>query len=81
MVAVSYRVVDARGDLVQSTRRLYYNVASGMRPKGGEAIEPEGDCAWKSFEELPRERARLWGCMDAALEKVAERMAGHLAGP
>jgi hypothetical protein len=80
MVAVSYRVVDAHGDLAQSTRRLYYNVAAGLRPKGGEAIEPQGECAWKSFEELPRERARLWGCMDAALEQVAERMGEHLSG-
>ncbi|MBS0374269.1 MAG: hypothetical protein JSR73_06785 [Proteobacteria bacterium] len=80
MVAVSYRVLSATGQLEQSTRRVLYHVPSSVAT-GGEALAAEGDCAWKSFDELPRERARLWGCMDAALEKVADRIGTHVEGP
>jgi hypothetical protein len=80
MVAVSFRVLNANGQLEQSTRRILLHVPSSVAT-GGEAIAAEGDCAWKSFDELPRERARLWGCMDAALEKVADRIGTHVEGP
>jgi hypothetical protein len=80
MMAVSYRVLGPKGDLQRSTRRLYYNVASSERSAGGETIEPADECAWKAFDDLPRDRARLWGCMDAALEKVSERIGDRLAG-
>jgi len=80
MVAMSFRVLGPGGALEQSTRRVLFNVPSGVA-KGGEAIAAEGDCAWKSFDELPRDRTRLWGCMDAAIEKVAERIGTHVEGP
>jgi hypothetical protein len=80
MVAVSFRVVGANGNLEQSTRRIHFNVPSDLG-KGGETIAAEGDCEWKSFDDLRKDRARLWGCMDAALEKVAERIGTHVEGP
>ena len=80
MLAASFRVLGPTGSLEQSTRRLLYNVPPDVG-KTGEKIEPEGECAWKSFDELPRERARLWGCMDAAIEKVANRIGTIVAGP
>lgn len=80
MIAASFRVLGPTGGLEQSSRRILYNVPSGLA-KGGEAIEAAGDCAWKSFDELRRERARLWGCMDAALDQVADRIGSHVEGP
>ena len=80
MVALSFRVLGPGGALEQSTRRILFNVPSALA-KGGEAIAAEGDCAWKSFDELPRDRARLWGCMDAAIEKVTDRVGTHVEGP
>ena len=80
MLAVSFRVLGPSGALEQSTRRVLFNVPSGVA-KGGEAIAAEGDCAWQSFDELHRDRARLWGCMDAAIEKVADRIGSHVEGP
>ena len=80
MVAVSYRVLGSKGELQRSSRRIHYNVPKEMG-KGGEAIAAEGECEWKSFDALPKDRARLWGCMDAALEKVAERIGAHVEGP
>jgi hypothetical protein len=80
MVAVSFRVLGPSGALEQGTRRILFNVPSGVA-KGGEAIAAEGDCAWKSFDELRRDRARLWGCMDAAIEQVADRTGAHVEGP
>jgi hypothetical protein len=79
MVSVSYRLVDARGGLARSSRRIYYNVASGNRAGGGEVIDADTECVWKTFEELPRGRPRLWGCMDVALERIAERIAERVA--
>jgi hypothetical protein len=80
MVAVSFRVLGPTGGLEQSTRRILFNVPSGVA-KGGEAVAAEGDCAWKSFDELRLERARFWGCMDAALDQVADRIGTHVEGP
>lgn len=80
MLAMSFRVLSPTGSLEQSTRRILYNVPSGVA-KGGEAMTADGDCAWKSFDELRRERARFWGCMDAAIEKVADRIGAHVEGP
>jgi hypothetical protein len=80
MVAVSFRVLGPKGELEQSSRRILFNVPSGVA-KGGEAIAAEGECAWKSFDEIYKDRARLWGCMDAALEKVADRIGTHVEGP
>lgn len=80
MVAVSFRLLGPGGGLEQSTRRILYNVPTDVA-KGGEAIAAEGDCAWKSFDELTRERARFWGCMDAAIDKVADRIGTHIVGP
>jgi len=80
MLAISFRVLGPTGALEQSTRRILFNVPSGVA-KGGEAIAAEGECAWKSFDELPRDRARLWGCMDAAIEKVTERIGTRIEGP
>ena len=79
MVAVSYRVLGSKGDLQRSSRRIHYNVPKEMG-KGGEAIAAEGECEWKSFDALPKDRARLWGCMDAALTAVAERIALRVDG-
>jgi hypothetical protein len=80
MVAVSFRLLGPSGDLEQSTRRILYNVPADVA-KGGETIAAEGECAWKSFDELQRERQRFWGCMDAAIDKVAERIGTRVAGP
>jgi hypothetical protein len=80
MLAVSFRVLGPAGGLEQSTRRILFNVPAGVA-KGGEAIAAEGDCAWKSFDDLRRERARLWGCMDAAIGNVADRIGTHVVGP
>jgi hypothetical protein len=80
MLAVSFRIVRPTGALEHSTRRILFNVPSGVA-KGGEAIAAEGDCAWKSFDELRKDRARFWGCMDAAIEKVADRIGTHVEGP
>jgi hypothetical protein len=80
MLAASFRVLGPDGALEQSTRRILFNVPAGIA-KGGEAIPAEGECAWKSVEELPRERARLWGCLDAAIQVVAERIGSRVAGP
>jgi hypothetical protein len=80
MAAVSYRLLGPRGDLQRSTRRVYYHVGSSERGGGSDTIEPTDDCAWKSFDELPKDRARLWGCMDVALEKVSERIGDRIAG-
>ena len=80
MVAVSFRLLDPGGGLERSTRRILFNVPAAVA-KGGETIAAEGDCAWKSFDELQRDRARLWGCMDAAIDKVADRIGSHVAGP
>jgi hypothetical protein len=79
MMAVTFRVLDPVGRLEQSSRRVLFNVPSALAT-GGEAIAAEGDCAWKSFDELRRDRARFWGCMDAAIEKVADRIGAHVAG-
>jgi hypothetical protein len=79
MLAVSFRLLDPGGGLEQSTRRILFNVPAAVA-KGGETIAAEGDCAWKSFDELQRDRARLWGCMDAAIDKVANRIGTHVAG-
>ena len=73
-------MLGADGRLEQSTRRVLYHVPSSVA-SGGEAIVADGDCAWKSFDELPRDRVRLWGCLDAAIEKVADRIATHVEGP
>jgi hypothetical protein len=80
MLSVSYRLLGPRGSLERGTRRLYYNVAPGDRPKGGETVEPGTECTWKSFDEMSKERQRLWGCMDAALEKVAARIGDRIVG-
>jgi hypothetical protein len=80
MVAVSFRVLGPTGALEQSTRRILFNVPSGV-VKGGEVVAAEGDCAWKLFDELRLERARFWGCMDAALDRVADRIGTHVEGP
>ncbi len=80
MLAVSFRVLAPDGGLEQSTRRILFNVPSGVAT-GGEAIAAEGDCAWESFDALYGDRARLWGCMDAAIEKVADRIGTHVEGP
>jgi hypothetical protein len=80
MLSVSYRVLGPRGSLERGTRRVYYNVAPGDRPKGGEAVEPDTECVWKSFDEMSKERQRLWGCMDVALERVAGRIGDRVAG-
>jgi hypothetical protein len=80
MLAASFRVLGPGGGLEQSTRRVLFNVPSGIA-KGGEAIAAAGDCAWKSFDEIRRQRARFWGCMDAAIEQVAERIGTHVEGP
>jgi hypothetical protein len=79
MVSVSFRLLDARGGLAYSSRRIYYNVASDNRGKAGEALAVDAECAWKDFDELPKSRARLWGCMDVALEKAANRIGDHVA--
>ncbi len=80
MVAASFRVLGPKGDLEQSTRRILFNVPSGVAT-GGEAMAAQGDCAWKSFDEIRQQRARFWGCMDAAIEQVAERIGTHVEGP
>jgi hypothetical protein len=80
MVALNYRVLGPGGRLEQSTRRILYNVPSAVA-KGGETIAAEGDCAWKSFDELRKERARFWGCMDAAIERLADRIGTRVEGP
>ena len=79
MVSVSYRLVDAHGNLAYSSRWIYYNVAPGNRPKGGESVDADAECTWQSFEQLPKERVRLWGCMDVVLEKIADRVAARVA--
>jgi len=80
MVAVSFRVLGPTGALEQSTRRILYNVPSGVA-KGGEAIPAAEDCAWKAFDEIRQQRSQFWGCMDAAIEQVAERIGTHVEGP
>jgi len=80
MVAASFRVLGPNGALEQSTRRILFNVPSDLAA-GGEAIAAGSGCEWKSFDELRRERARLWGCMDGALEQVADRIGQHVEGP
>lgn len=80
MLAVGFRVLGPTGALEQSTRRLLFNVPSGIA-KGGEAIAAGDDCAWKSFDEIRAERARFWGCMDAAIERVADRIGAHVVAP
>ena len=80
MVAASFRLLGPGGSLEQSTRRILFNVPSAVA-KGGETIAAEGDCAWKSFDDIARERARFWGCMDAAIDKVADRIGTHIVGP
>lgn len=79
LLAVSYRLLSAKGDLQRSSRRIHYNVPKDMG-KGGEVIAATGDCEWKSFDALPQDRARLWGCLDAAIMAVAERIALRLEG-
>jgi hypothetical protein len=79
MVSVSYRLIDERGSLARRSQRIYYNVAPDNRARGGESLDADTECGWKSFEELPKERARLWGCMDVALEKIADRIGERVA--
>ncbi|MBS0393095.1 MAG: hypothetical protein JSR54_00645 [Proteobacteria bacterium] len=80
MVAVGFRVVGAGGMLEQSTRRILYNVPASLT-RGGEVVVATGDCDWKSFDAVTLDRARLWGCMDAALEQVADRIGMQVPGP
>ncbi len=80
MVAVGFRVVGADGMLEQSTRRILYNVPASLT-RGGEVVAAANDCSWKSFEAVTLDRARLWGCMDAALEQVAGRIGMQVSGP
>lgn len=79
MISVSYRLIDGRGGLQRSSRYVYYNVAAENRRHVGEAIDADPECTWKTFEELPKAHARLWGCMDVALEKVADRIGERVA--
>ncbi len=79
LLAVSYRLLGAKGDLQRSSRRIHYNAPKDMG-RGGEVIAATGDCEWQSFDAFPKDRARLWGCMDAAIMTVAERIALRLDG-
>ena len=76
---VSFRTVNARGGIELATRRIYYNRIPGGDLPVAESIAADEGCKWQKFEDVARDRQRLWGCFDAALEKVAIRIAEQLA--
>ena len=72
---VSFRTVDAHGGVVLATRRVYYNRIAGADLPVAESIAADENCKWEKFADVVRDRQRLWGCFDTAIEKIAVRIA------
>ena len=75
---VSFRTVNARGGVELATRRIYYNRFPDRDLPEAESIAADASCKWQKFEDVARDRQRLWGCFDVAIEKVADRIAEQL---
>ena len=75
---VSFRTVNARGGVELATHRIYYNRFPDRDLPEAESIAAEEFCKWDKFEAVARDRQRLWGCFDAAIEKIATRIAAQV---
>jgi len=74
-VRLSWRVLDSRGGVIEPTRVAYYNKVKGVDLPKAHGIDADPACAWKTMDEMAKDRPRLWACMNAGLVKLAEHAA------
>lgn len=74
-VRLSWRVLDARGGIVEPSRVAYYNEIKGAQLPKAHGIAADPDCAWKDLEAMAKERPRVWACFNDALVKLAQHVA------